>query len=114
MKDEREGKVFVDSTRSGGATVAAAYSPRLRPGTPVSFPVTWETLDAVTPGDFTLHTAPALLRGGDPAPGPAAWTAAMTREQPLPDELVAEGHGIPVARVAAMHAGKRRKRAEGG
>ena len=33
------GKVFVDSTRAGGATVVAAYSPRLRPGLPVSFPV---------------------------------------------------------------------------
>ena len=31
---DRGGKVFVDSTRAGGATVAAAYSPRLRPGTP--------------------------------------------------------------------------------
>ena len=111
VKDEREGKVFVDSTRSGGATVVAAYSPRVRPGTPVSFPVTWETVDAVTPGDFTLRTAPDLLRGAGAAPGPAAWTAAMAREQVLPEELVAEGHAIPVARVAAMHEGKRRKRA---
>ena len=35
---DRGGKVFVDATRAGGATVAAAYTPRLRPGTPVSFP----------------------------------------------------------------------------
>ncbi len=34
VKDEREGKVFLDSTRSGGATVVAAYSPRVRPGVP--------------------------------------------------------------------------------
>jgi len=32
MKEDRGGKVFVDSTRSGGATVIAAYSPRVRPG----------------------------------------------------------------------------------
>jgi hypothetical protein len=31
--------------------------------------------------------------------------------QDLPADLVAEGHEIPVARVAAMHEGKRRKRA---
>src|SRR5690349_4442945 len=37
--DDRGGKVFIDATRSGGATVAAAYSPRLRPGVPVSFPL---------------------------------------------------------------------------
>ena len=32
MRDDRGGKVFLDSTRSGGATVVAAYSPRVRPG----------------------------------------------------------------------------------
>src|SRR2546423_7553561 len=32
MKEDRGGKVFVDSTRVGGATVVAAYSPRLRAG----------------------------------------------------------------------------------
>ncbi|MGE0218076.1 DNA polymerase domain-containing protein, partial [Mycolicibacterium sp.] len=54
---DRGGKVFVDSTRAGGATVAAAYSPRLRPGTPVSFPLDWAELDRISPGDFTIHTA---------------------------------------------------------
>ena len=37
--EDRDGKVFLDSTRAGGATVVAAYSPRVRPGVPVSFPV---------------------------------------------------------------------------
>ena len=71
IKDDRGGKVFVDSTRAGGATVAAAYSPRVRPGTPVSFPVGWDELDQVVPGDFTVHTAPGLLAGSDP------WAAQM-------------------------------------
>ena len=31
VREERGGKVFVDSTRAGGATVVAAYSPRARP-----------------------------------------------------------------------------------
>src|SRR5215475_200904 len=52
IKDDRHGKVFVDSTRAGGATVIAAYSPRIRPGTPVSFPVPWDELDRITPADF--------------------------------------------------------------
>ena len=47
IKDDREGKVFVDSTRVGGATVVAAYSPRVRPGVPVSFPLAWDQLDDV-------------------------------------------------------------------
>lgn len=102
---DRGGKVFVDSTRAGGATVAAAYSPRLRPGTPVSFPVPWSDLDRVTPADFTVHTAVDALGGGDP------WAASMPPPQRLPDDLIAHGRTIPVARVAAMHEGKRRARA---
>lgn len=105
---DRAGKVFVDATRAGGATVAAAYSPRLRPGTPVSFPVAWSDLDRVTPTDFTIRTAVALLDGRDP------WAEAMPGPQRLPDELIAQGRTIPVARVAAMHEGKRRARARRG
>ncbi len=60
--EDRAGKVFVDATRAGGATVAAAYSPRLRPGTPVSFPLSWSELADVRPADFTVHTALAAPR----------------------------------------------------
>jgi hypothetical protein len=35
----------------------------------------------------------------------------MPDPQPLPVDLVEEGHAIPVARVQAMHEGKRRARA---
>jgi DNA primase len=102
--EDRHGKVFLDSTRAGGATVAAAYSPRLRPGVPVSFPVSWDALDDVTPADFTIRTAPALLGSSDP------WAESMPAPQTLPADLIAEGHTIPVARVQAMHEGKRRAR----
>ena len=106
VKEDRGGKVFVDSTRAGGATVVAAYSPRARPGVPVSFPVDWNELDDVHPSDFTIHTAPALLDGADP------WADRMPDSQTLPADLVAEGHTIPVARVRAMHEGKKRARAQ--
>jgi DNA ligase D-like protein (predicted polymerase) len=105
IREDRAGKVFVDSTRSGGATVIAAYSPRVRPGVPVSFPVAWDDLDDVAPGDFTVRTALSRLDAADP------WAAHMPAPQHLPDDLVAEGHTIPVARVQAMHEGKRRARA---
>jgi bifunctional non-homologous end joining protein LigD len=106
MKEDRQGKVFVDATRVGGATVVAAYSPRVRPGTPVSFPVDWVDLDDVTPADFTIHTA--LDRLGDRDP----WAAGMAGPQRIPEDLIEEGRGIPVSRVAAMHEGKRRARAK--
>jgi DNA ligase D-like protein (predicted polymerase) len=102
IKADREGKVFLDSTRAGGASVAAVYSPRLRPGTPVSFPVAWSDLAEVTPADFTVHTAPNLLGGADP------WTALMPAAQPLPAELVEQGRTIPAARAQALHEQLRR------
>ncbi|MEV0245650.1 ATP-dependent DNA ligase [Nocardia sp. NPDC050712] len=103
--EDRKGKVFLDSTRAGGATVVAAYSPRIRPGVPVSFPLSWSELDDITPADFTLRTAPGLLGDRDP------WSTEMPAPQTLPADLLAEGHTIPIARVQAMHEGKRRARA---
>jgi bifunctional non-homologous end joining protein LigD len=106
IREDRHGKVFLDATRAGGASVVAAYSPRIRPGVPVSFPVGWDELGTVKPADFTVHTATALLGDGDP------WAEHMPAPQPLDPGLVEEGHTIPVARVAAMHEGKRRARAK--
>jgi DNA ligase D len=105
VKEDRGGKVFVDSTRVGGATVVAAYSPRVRPGAPVSFPLDWSDIDDVSPRDFTIHNAAQTLGDRDP------WKAHMPAPQTLPDDLIREGHAIPVARVQAMHEGKRRARA---
>ncbi|MBO0810014.1 MAG: ATP-dependent DNA ligase, partial [Actinobacteria bacterium] len=104
IREDRGGKVFIDSTRAGGATVAAAYSPRARPGVPVSFPVAWEDLDRVTPADFTIRTVPGLISGGDQEAG-------RVPPQPLSRDLIEEGRAIPIARVQAMHEGKRRARA---
>jgi bifunctional non-homologous end joining protein LigD len=102
---DRAGKVFLDSTRAFGATVAAAYSPRVRPGVPVSFPVRWEDLDGVVPGDFTVRSVAGM------ASRPEPWAGQLPGPQALPARLVEEGRAIPVARVQAMHEGKRRARA---
>jgi DNA ligase D-like protein (predicted polymerase) len=102
---DRAGKVFLDSTRAHGGTVVAAYSPRVRPGFPVSFPLPWDRLDEVKPADFTISTAVGLLGDGDP------WRDLMPAPQHLPADLVEQGRAIPVARVQAMHEGKRRARA---
>ena len=108
MKEDREGKVFVDATRVGGATVVAAYSPRVRPGAPVSFPVDWDELDDISPADFTILTAVGQLGEDD------RWAARMPPPQRLSTELLEEGRAIPVARVQAMHEGKRRARGNKG
>jgi bifunctional non-homologous end joining protein LigD len=106
IKEDRGGKVFVDSTRAGQSTIVAAYSPRIRPGLPVSAPVPWESVDRTRPEAVTVTTARDLLGDAD------VWAAALPEPQELPANVVAEGHTIPIARVQAMHEGKRRKRAE--
>ena len=102
VKDERGGRVFVDPTRVGGGTVIAAYSPRVRPGVSVSFPVPWDDLDDVRPKDFTVHNVVDLLGDRDP------WAEQMPEPQALSEALVEERTAIPVGRVADMHEGKRR------
>lgn len=70
----------------------------------MSFPVAWEALDDVAPGRPTIRTAAAVLGDRDP------WREDVPTPQALPAELVEEGLAIPVARVQAMHEGKRRAR----
>jgi len=70
----------------------------------VSFPVAWEELDQVAPAEFTLRSAARLIADGDP------WADRMPEPQQLSPELIEEGRAIPVARVQAMHEGKRRAR----
>ena len=77
----------------------------VRPGVTVSFPVAWDDLDDIHPRDFTVRTAAGLLDDRDP------WAEAMPEPHALDPGLVEEGHTIPIARVQAMHEGKRRARA---
>ena len=53
-----------------------------------------------------MRTAGERLGDGD------AWTESLPEPQQLPADLIAEGHTIPIARVVAMHEGRRRKKAE--
>src|SRR5215472_3740994 len=108
LKEDRGDRVLVDSTRAGGGTVVAAYSPRARPGVPVSFPVAWDDADRVSPADFTLHTAAGLMRDRDP------WADLMPPPQRVDRGLIEEGRTVPVARAQAMHEGRRRQRTRQG
>jgi len=102
LLEDREGRIFVDPTRAGGGSLAAVYGPRARPGLPVSFPVGWDLLDRVDPADLTVRTAPGLLAGRDP------WQEQRPADQAVPPDLIEEGYAIPVPRVVALHAGRRR------
>jgi bifunctional non-homologous end joining protein LigD len=64
IKVDRDGRIFVDTGRNGmGATFAAVYAVRPKPGAPVSAPCTWEEIEsqAVAPRTFTLRTMPARI-----------------------------------------------------
>ena len=59
IKADRGGRIFVDTGRNGpGATFAAVYAVRPKPGAPVSAPCTWDEVEraAVAPRSFTLRT----------------------------------------------------------
>ena len=66
--DRRGGKIFLDVNQNARIkNLAAAFSPRPKPGAPVSMPLRWDELDEVYPTDFTILTAPArIAEVGDP------------------------------------------------
>ena len=66
-KDRDPRQVFVDYNQNArDHTIAAAYSVRGNPEGTVSTPITWEEVDDVEPGDFTIATVPKrFARLGD-------------------------------------------------
>ncbi len=62
-KRARRGRIYIDYLRNGrGATAVGAYTPRARPGAPVSTPVSWEEVEqGVRPEEFTVETVPQRL-----------------------------------------------------
>jgi bifunctional non-homologous end joining protein LigD len=65
IKADRQGRILIDTGRNAfGATFAAAYAVRPRPGAPVSMPCSWAEVERaeVGPRTFTLRNVPARLR----------------------------------------------------
>ena len=65
IKADRGDRIFVDTGRNlPGATFAAVYAVRARPGAPISAPCTWAEIEggAAGPRTFTLRTMPARIR----------------------------------------------------
>jgi len=67
QKERREKKVLIDfNQNAAGKTLASIYSLRAVPEATVSFPVSWDALPRISPLDYTLESAPALLaKSGD-------------------------------------------------
>lgn len=56
--EKRRGMVFFDANQNARIkNLACAYSPRAKPGAPVSMPLRWDDLGKVFPTDFTIRTA---------------------------------------------------------
>ncbi len=59
----RLGKVFLDANQNARhKNLAVAYSPRAKPGAPVSMPLRWTEVAASSPLQFTVETVPGMLR----------------------------------------------------
>jgi bifunctional non-homologous end joining protein LigD len=80
---KRTGKVFLDANQNARhKNLACAYSPRAKPGAPVSMPLRWDEVGKVKAADFTLDTVPELIaRRGD------AWAHILSAKQDLHELL---------------------------
>jgi bifunctional non-homologous end joining protein LigD len=92
----RVGKLFVDYLRNGhGATTAAAFSARARPGLGVSMPVSWDDLGKLKSGaQWTIATAREYLSFQTEDPWAGYWGA----KQPLAGAMKMLGFAAPPAR----------------
>jgi bifunctional non-homologous end joining protein LigD len=113
IKADRAGRIFVDTGRNApGATFAAAYAVRPRPGAPVSAPCTWAEVERgdADPRSFTLRAMSARvnelgdvwreLRGAE-----TSLTAPIhALERLLTDEDWAEAHAAATRRPTSRKA----------
>lgn len=85
VKDDRQGRIFVDYLRNTrGQTAVAPYSTRARAGATVSTPLDWSELTPdLDPAAFTVETVPMRLRKGGRDP----WPDIGSVRQSLPTEM---------------------------
>ncbi|MBR7620171.1 DNA ligase D [Phenylobacterium sp. 20VBR1] len=78
-KKDRGGRIFLDYLRNDRmSTAVAPFSPRGRPGAPVSMPLTWSQVKkGLDPAKYTIRTVPGLLNKL------TAWEDYCDSERPL-------------------------------
>ena len=88
-KADRGGRIYLDVGRNNpGATFAAAYAVRAKPGAPVSAPCTWEEIERgkVGPQTFTLRTMARRMKDvGD------LWADLPRRKQSIKGAVAGKG-----------------------
>ena len=86
-KAKRTGRIFLDYLRNDRlSTAVAPYSPRGRPGAPVSWPVSWaQVRKGLDPAAYTIRTAPRLLARN------RAWDGYDDAARPLGPAIAALG-----------------------
>jgi bifunctional non-homologous end joining protein LigD len=88
VKQEREGRIFIDYLRNNReASAVAPYSTRSRPGAPVATPVTWEELSPdLRPNGFTVENLGKRLSSLKQDP----WADLGKVDQVLPEQKSAK------------------------
>ena len=83
-KAKRTGRIFLDYLRNDRlSTAVAPYSPRGRPGAPVSWPVSWAQVKrGLDPLAYTVRTAPALVKRNK------AWSDYDAGARPLGEAII--------------------------
>ncbi len=82
-KAQRRGRIFLDYLRNDRlSTAVAPYSPRGRPGAPVSWPVSWvQVKRGLDPTAYSMRTAPGLIKRN------RAWADYAAAARPLPPAI---------------------------
>jgi bifunctional non-homologous end joining protein LigD len=88
VKQEREGRIFIDYLRNNReASAVAPYSTRSRPGAPVATPIAWEELSpALKPNGFTVENLGKRLASLKRDP----WAEMSKVDQVLPERQISK------------------------
>lgn len=85
---KRKGKVFFDYNQNArGKTIASVFSLRPTPTATVSMPVSWKKLDSIAPTEYTILSAPKIIRTND------AWQHILSDKQDI-REIISKANEI--------------------
>jgi len=85
---KRKGKVFFDYNQNArGKTIASVFSLRPTPAATVSMPVSWKKLDSIVPTEYTILSAPKIIRTND------AWQNILSNKQDI-REIISKANEI--------------------